>query len=151
MLRGCRRGAVLQAILFHLLTATLRPTLESFERLVFSGELPEQQGALCVRHDASVHPHAPHFWSTAVSVLTLPDASTVPKCLEAVVGAVVAAGKSVALLRAHSAISTEVGCALSAASSVGGLVDRCDRFEGLRCSFEAAFDATDVSRCSALA
>lgn len=123
---------MLQAILFHLLAATLRPTLESFERLIFAGELPEQQGHLCVRHDASVHPHAPHFWSTAVCVFTLPDASTVPKCLEAVAGDVVAAGKSVALLRAHRATSTEVACALSADSSAGGVVGKCDRAGALR-------------------
>jgi hypothetical protein len=120
----CRRGAVTQAVLLHLLSVALAPTLQAFDHFVLEGHLPEPHDHVCIRFDASVHPHAPRFWATAAWVPTAQGAECVPKCLEDVVAHVVAAGKSVALLRAHRQTSDEIADNLAGTQAAERMVPR---------------------------
>ena len=111
-------------MLLHMVAASLLPTLQAFDHFVHEGSIPEPQGHLCVRHDMSVHPHTPRFWANAASVVASSEGDCVPRCLQGIVPHVVAAGKAVALLRAHRQTHSSVAESLQSARSWGNISDR---------------------------
>lgn len=108
-----------------MLSATLLPTLQACDHFIHEGNIPEPQGHLCIRHDVSVHPHTPKFWAQAASVVASGEGDCVPRCLQGIVPHVVAAGKAVALLRAHRQSSASVAKALHQSSAHADISHRC--------------------------
>lgn len=121
----CRRGAVLQAILLHLLSSVIQPTLDAFEDLCTEGALPGAHEHLCVGFDGNVDARAPQFWQTACWRVQAHGQPVAPSLLAPVVEQVVAAGKSVALLRAHRGRSRVVAQVLDTTAAQDGLMSRC--------------------------
>lgn len=121
-----RSGSVQRAILLHLLTASLRPTLQGMHTLISEGSSCTPQSHLCLRSNLrDVPATSPQFWSESITVSRdtarkTPEnddsssggntncnsaaevgRSHVPWCLKDFVEPVTSAAKSVALLREY--------------------------------------------------